>query len=161
MNQKSMSNRKNSMMKSATTLICIMVLVSLSIQESFAQGVTPTKGQQSIKKEAVLSNDVNKNNVNNVTVVAPVEEQSPITTLPYYNYKGLTDINTARLAWAKDYPEAFAKLNGQTIQKPTNSQVQNKPTTVITKEEKLPNADRILPVIYDDSQTRNEGKKIK
>ena len=160
MNQKSMSNRRNITMKSAATLICIMVLVSASVQKSFAQGVNNNKEQQSVKKEAVLTNDINKSNANQTAVITPVDEESPIKNLPYYNYKGLTDINAARLAWAKDYPEAFAKLNGQTIQKPTNTQVQNKAVTVKQKDEKLPNADRILPVIYDDSKTRNEGKKI-
>ena len=158
MNQKSMSIRKNSMMKAATTLICIMVLLSVSIQKTFAQGVNNNKEQQSVKKEAVLTNDMNKSNENKTAIVTPVTEESLIKNLPYYNYKGLTDINAARLAWAKDYPEAYAKLNGQTIQKPTNVQVQNKKPSAVTTETKLPNADRILPVHYDDSKTCNKTK---
>ena len=84
-------------------------------------------------------------------VVAPKKEVKSFdpTSLPYYNYKGIANLEEAKKLWATENPDAYK-------QKQTNTGVsqQNYPAVKPTTNNGVsPNAHRRLPANYDDSKT--------
>ena len=69
----------------------------------------------------------------------------------YSNYKGISDITLAKKEWIKDHPNEYAKLK-QANYKPST------PASSTTSAKPLLNADRRLPMNYDDSKTNNSSK---
>lgn len=84
--------------------------------------------------------------------VAPKKEVKSFdpTSLPYYNYKGTTNLEEAKTLWATENSDSYNKMK-------TNTGVsqQNYPAVkpAATNNGVSPNAHRRLPANYDDSKT--------
>lgn len=84
--------------------------------------------------------------------VAPKKEVKSFdpTSLPYYNYKGITNLEEAKKLWATENPDSYNKT-----QTNTGVSQQNYPAVkpAVTNNGVSPNAHRRLPANYDDSKT--------
>lgn len=88
-------------------------------------------------------------------VVAPKKEVKAFdpTSLPYYNYKGITNLEEAKKLWATENPDAY------NIQTNTGVSQQNYPAVKPAANNGVsPNAHRRLPANYDDSKTNSLTK---
>jgi len=71
--------------------------------------------------------------------------------LPYFNYKGITNLEEAKMLWVKENPESYQQLQGN-----KSASVKIASTRVNVKTS---NADRRLPANYDDSKTNSTSKQ--
>jgi hypothetical protein len=141
----------------------------------------------SIAQNAIAPQNERKNKNRNELQTVKTHSQwkyqkKDITELPYYNYKGISDLDKAKAAWIADHPEDYAAMkknknvrNKTIVPKPAienknpgllSNKINNNPSNKINAEDKMvkpittkdPNANRRLPKDYDDSKT-NKTKK--
>ncbi len=85
-------------MKKTTTLLRLLVLIfssAIFASTAVAQQATDARTTKTASKSIAP------------TVQAKGNKQA--SDLPYYNYKGITDKELAKVTWKKDNPEAYRK----------------------------------------------------
>jgi|WetSurMetagenome_2_1015567.scaffolds.fasta_scaffold158450_2 hypothetical protein len=98
-----------------SVVVCfqIIFLLGINLSTSFAQQITSDPNYQQQKKEVPAQADINKASVTSIS--NPAEKKYTVSDLPYYNYKGISDLEQAKTAWIKDYPEEYNKMKGQKV----------------------------------------------
>lgn len=105
-------------------LLLVLFFLGATTQTSVAQQLNNGQDQ----KNSTVVNPATKNQVapeKNITE-KPVLTSTE-TQLPYYNYKGITDLEAAKEAWIKDNPETYKMLlqkqSGTTPSKPDQKEL--------------------------------------
>lgn len=171
-----------------TAIACIQVifLMAFSIGSTFGQRPSSDPNYQPQQKTVPAKVEINQTLPVSSNAVNPAVDQSPVTDLPFYNYKGISDLEQAKAAWVADFPEEYKKLVSpktsesknviavpqQNIQRnpatntgtspsgigtKSGSQIQSSSVTVTTGNQ-VPSAKQMLPKDYDDSKSNIEKK---
>jgi len=178
------------MMAAVIYLTAVFVFANIAV---FAQATETIDNAVEVKTPAktemkvVQKEEVKRNPAPQVGTYSPAEKVDPNSNLPYYHYKGITNLEEAKKLWIAENPEAYknaqgkgtsdfkatnvsqkqeaqtgngpsgASLKSSGVQQNNNTPAQNA-TVVKTTNGQLPNADRRLPADYDDSKSNNKTK---
>ena len=161
MKRKLAQHRKSAFLKPLEIVRCLMVLFFLcaAFTATHAQSITADPGQKPVRKVQPAKPDVVKPSPAPATVKAAQapEKKNPVADLPFYNYKGISDLEQAKAAWIADNPEEYNKMLQQMAaeSKAANLSLQNPQQSQVGAAGTSPGGQVITPKDIDDGSAPN------
>jgi len=158
MKKKLTQNKKSVVLKLPAILSCWLLVFFVSTMNncSIAQSISTNPAYKPAQQALPVVQGNSTLTPPTVIVTKSAEKEASVKDLPYYNYKGITDLDKSKATWIADNPEEYQKMLGQPV-------IQNKPTNVANQQNVIvsdmpSSVGKVLP--STNTQPKNIEKKI-